>query len=55
MLTIKYKGYYIHGYTDKDACVAMCSPSGFGHTWRRECSSLIAAKQAIRAHLKEQP
>lgn len=52
MWTIKYKGYYIQGHTDKDACVALCSPSGFGHTWRRECSSLHAAKCAVSAHTK---
>lgn len=48
-----YKGCYIQGHFDRDACQAIESPSGFGHTWAAQCKSLHAAKIAITRHLKD--
>lgn len=50
MWSINYKGYYIQGHCDREQCTALCSPTGFGHTWRTQCKSLHAAKLAITKH-----
>lgn len=54
MWTVKYKGYYIHGYCDRDECTALHSPSGYGYIWKRECKSYRAAQIAITKHIKGQ-
>lgn len=49
-----YKGaYYIQGTFNKEACIALYSPTGYGYEWRKECKSLHAAKLAITKHIKE--
>lgn len=49
MYTTKYKGYYIHGYTNKpEVCWQDVDVSLF-----REAKSLHAAKLQITKHIKE--
>jgi hypothetical protein len=55
MNTIRYKGYYIHINLQWPEVEAICSPSGYGYTWRRVFSSLHAAKCAITRHIKGEP
>lgn len=47
MWTISYKGFFIHGYCDKDECSI-----GGGHLTNVKRKSLHAAKMAITSHLK---
>jgi len=48
MWTIGYKGYWIHGYTNKDCCRIQ-----FGFDTFREMKSLHAAKCYISRLVKE--
>lgn len=47
-----YKGYYLSGKFGASECTALCSPSGFGYTWRKVCCSAHAAKCAVTKHSK---
>lgn len=51
MWSTTYKGYYIHGYCDRDECTALCSPTGYGYTWKKAVKSMRAAKLAITRHI----
>jgi hypothetical protein len=46
MFTIKYKGWFIHGYIDKPECTVSLPKGGHWAT----CKSLLAAKRLITKH-----
>ena len=52
MWSQRYKGCYIQGHFDQDACQVLESPSGMGFIWKTTCKSMHAAKLAITRHLK---
>lgn len=51
MWTIKYKGFYIHGYVDKDECRVQ-APSDWTFI-NRVCASLKSAKAFITRSIRE--
>lgn len=53
MWTKLYKGYYIHGYFNKDDCQVMTenTETTFGIIY---CKSFRAAQMAVTKHIKEQ-
>lgn len=53
MWTTTYKGYFIHGYCDKDECRVQKPHHPTQTYWEKACKSLHAAKLAITKHLKE--
>lgn len=53
MFTIRYRGtYYINGKFGTKECEVLHSPTGYGHTWRKTCKTVRAAKLAATKHLK---
>ena len=50
MWTITYKGFWIHGYVDKDECRIQATLANGTNVWNAK--SLLAAKQKVSRMIK---